>query len=477
MLPLDLDLLQTSILICTFLLGAAFQVLENEVVAIIGPQFSAVAHILSGIANGLQVPLVSYGATDPTLSSLQFPYFLRTTHSDAFQMDAMADLIEFYAWKEIIVVFVDNDYGRNGVSVLEDELERKTLRIAHKLPLPSQFNTSYVTELLNSSMLLGPRVYVVHVDPDPSLKIFTIAKQLQMMTRDYVWFATDWLSSTVDSFSPTMRRTSLGVLQGVVTLRQHIPKSTRKQAFLSRWRKLQQAGLVSSELNVYGLYAYDTVWTVAYSVDRFIKEKGNLSFSFNDKLVGVKSTRLKLGNLKVFDGGSVILKILLETNFTGLTGPVRFDGDRNIINGGYDVINIDQTRIHRIGFWSNNTGFSVSPPEALKVKQTSNSLLDQKLNNVTWPGGVTETPRGWVIAVDEKPLRIVVPNRTSFVEFVTEYDHHEIKGYCIDIFLEARKLVPYEVPYRFEPFGDGHSNPKYDELVKMVGSEVSKKWL
>lgn len=448
--------------------------LEQGVVAMIGPQSSEIANILSGIANGLQVPIVSYGATDPTLSALQFPYFLRTTHSDAYQMDAMADLMEFYGWKEFIVIYVDNDYGRNGVSAFEDELDKRTLRIAYKLPLPIQFNMSYVTEVLNSSKSFGPRVYLVHVDPDPSLKIFTVAKRLQMMTSNYVWFATDWLSTTIDSYSPTMSRTSLGVLQGVVTLRQHIPKSTRKQAFLSKWRKLQQSGLVSSELNNYGLYAYDAVWTVAYSIDRFIKKYGNVSFSLNDKLLSVKGTELQLGKLKVFDGGAILLKELLETNFTGLTGQIRFDEVRNLINSGYDVINIDQREIRTIGFWSNYTGFSVSPPEAVKVKKVSYSPWDQKLNNVTWPGGETTTPRGWVIAVDEKPLRIVVPNRTSFVEFVTEYNNHDIKGYCIDIFTEACKLIPYEVPFRLEPFGDGHSNPKYDQLVKMVESDVSK---
>ncbi|KAK9133461.1 hypothetical protein Scep_012989 [Stephania cephalantha] len=57
---------------------AVFQVIEEEVVAIIGPQPSSIARMVSFIANGLQVPLVSFAATDPTLSSLEYSYFLRT---------------------------------------------------------------------------------------------------------------------------------------------------------------------------------------------------------------------------------------------------------------------------------------------------------------------------------------------------------------------------------------------------------------
>lgn len=441
--------------------------------AIIGPQFSSIAHMISEIANGLQVPLISYAASDPTLSALQFPFFVRTTQSDAYQMAAMANLIEFYGWKEVIVIYVDDDYGRNGIFAFQDELEKNRLRIAYKLPLSIQLNPSDITDVLNKSKLLGPRVYVVHVNPDPSLRVFAIAQNLQMMTSDYVWFATEWLSSTIDSLSP-INRGSLGVLQGVVALRQHIPDSSQKQAFLSRWRRMLQKGSVSSGLNSYGLYAYDTVWAVANAIDKFIKESGNMSFSYNGKLLETNETDIHLGKLKVFDGGSLLLRKLLESNFSGLTGRVRFDQDRNIIGGGYDVINIDQKIIHTVGFWTNNTGFSVYAPETLKRKNQSFSPLDQKLLNVTWPGGKIEKPRGWVIANNEKPLRIGVPKRASFIEFVTEYSNHKFQGYCMDVFLEARKLVPYDIPYKFEPFGDGQSNPNYHQLVKMVADNVSK---
>ncbi|KAG6722293.1 hypothetical protein I3842_03G153600 [Carya illinoinensis] len=459
---------------CSVFLGSvgAFRLLEKGVVAIIGPQSSAIAHMISEIANGLQVPLVSYAATDPTLSALQFPFFLRTTQSDAFQMAAMADLIDFYEWKEVIAIFVDDDYGRNGISALDDELHKRALKIAQKLPLAIQFDLDNITDMLNKSRLLGPRVYVVHVGPDPKMRLFTIAQKLQMMTSNYVWLATDWLSVTLDSFSP-MTESSLQILQGVVGLRQHTPESIRKRAFVSRWGKMLDEGLASSELNTYGLNAYDTVWAVAHSIDNFVKEHRNITFSFNDKLLKMNPSKIQLNKLKVFDGGSILLEKLLETSFTGLSGQVQFNQDRNIVSGGYDVINIDQMAVHMVGYWSNSSGFSVLPPENIKSEENSYSHLHQKLNMVTWPGGSMERPRGWEIADNERPLRIGVPNRASFVEFATKlHNNLNMQGYCIDLFIEARKLVPYDVPYRFEPFGDGHSNPNYDNLVKMVADEV-----
>ncbi|KAA8517181.1 hypothetical protein F0562_017474 [Nyssa sinensis] len=459
---------------CSVFMGSigAFQVIEREVVTIIGPQSSAIAHMITQIANGLQVPLISYAATDPTLSALQFLYFFRTTQSDSYQMAAMADLIDFYGWKEVIAIFVDDDYGRNGISTLDDELTKKMSKISYKLPLPPQFDLSDIADMLNKTKLFGPRVYVLHLNPDPGLRVFSIAQNLQMMTSNYVWLATDWLYATLDSFCPK-NRASLKIIEGVVGLRQHTPKTIQKKAFVSRWRKMQQNGLVHSELNAYGLYAYDTVWAVAYSIDKFLNEHGNITFFVNDKLHDMEASEMQLGKLRVFDGGKLLLKILSQTNFTGLTGRVHFNANENLVSGGYDVINIAQMAIRRVGYWSNNSGLSVLPPETLKEEQISYSHLDQKLENVTWPGRKTEKPRGWKLVNDERPLRIGVPKRASFIEFVTELNNsHNVQGYCINVFIEAQKLVPYDVPYRFEPFRDGRSNPSYDELVRMVVDNV-----
>lgn len=133
-----------------------------------------------------------------------------------------------------------------------------------------------------------------------------------------------------------------------------------------------------------------------------------------------------------------MLEKLLETNFTGLSGQVQFNQNQNIASGGYDVINIDQMAVHRVGYWSNSSGFSVLPPENIESEENSYSHLHQKLNMVTWPGGSIERPRGWEIADNERQLRIGVPNRASFVEFATKlHNNQNMQGYCIDLFIEA----------------------------------------
>ncbi|KAK6918873.1 Receptor, ligand binding region [Dillenia turbinata] len=453
-------------------LTEALQVLEKEVVTIIGPQSSAIAHMISTLVNGIRVPLISYAATDPTLTALQFPFFLRSTQSDLYQMNALAGLIEFYGWKDTIAIFIDDDYGRNGITAFGDELEKRGLKISYKLPLPVDFDVNNITGMLNKTKVFGPRVYVVHLTPDPGLRFFNIVHKLEMMTSDYVWLATDWLSATLDSFFPE-NQTSLDILEGVVGFRQHTPQSMKKEAFMSTWRKFHRSGRATSNINTYGLYAYDTVWAVARSIDMFLDEYDNITFSTTDELGSVGANKGQLGKLKVFDGGSLLLEKLLNTNFSGLTGQVQFTPDRNLVSGGYEVINIQKRAIRTVGYWSSFSGFSVIPPEVLRRRNNSYSPLDQKLKNITWPGGKSEKPRGWVIANGDRPLRIGFPNRASFVGFVTESSsNHNVEGYCIDVFEEALKLVPYEVRCKFVPFGDGKVNPSYYELVKSVADNV-----
>ncbi|KAJ0259902.1 hypothetical protein HA466_0061900 [Hirschfeldia incana] len=422
---------------------AAFEVLGKEVVAIIGPISSSLAHTLSDIAKGLKFPLVSFAATDPTLSALQFPFFLRTTPDDSHQMSALVDLIDFYGWKEVISVYSDDELGRNGVSALDDELDKKRFRISYKVPLSLHSDEKSVTDALNRSKSIGPRVYILHFGPDPLLRIFTIAQKLQMMTSGYVWLATDWLSVTLDS--SLSNKGALKRLEGVVGLRQHIPESIKM-------RQLKR----NMSMNAYAFHAYDTVWMIAYGIEKMLKEGVNITFSHSKKLTHSQGNKLHLEKVKIFNRGEVLLEKLLKVSFAGIAGQVRFGSGRNVTGCDYEIINVDRTGVHNVGFWSKTGGFS--------------------LGNITWPGGGREKPRGWVIDA-ANPLKIVVPKRVSFVEFVTEEDknsssHHHIKGLCIDIFIEALKLLPYNVPYKFESFGDGHSSPNYSKIIQMVSDGV-----
>ncbi|XP_022936060.1 glutamate receptor 3.3-like [Cucurbita moschata] len=451
---------------CSGFLGMVevLQLMENKTVAIIGPQSSVVAHISSQVATEFQVPLVSFSATDPTLSALQFPFFVRAAQSDLFQMAAVAEIVDYYGWKEVIAIYVDDDYGWNGIATLGDKLAEKRCKITYKVGISpeSVVTRAQVLDQLVKVALMESRVMVLHVNPKLGALVFSVAKFLQMMGNGYVWITTDWLSSLLDSVVPLPLET-VESMQGVLSLRQHTADSDQKKAFLSRWNKFTGGSL---GLNAYGLYAYDSVWVVAHAIHKFLNQGGIIAHSDDSRLHLNESGNLHLEAMTIFDGGKRLLDNILESDFVGLSGAIKFDSDRSLPHPAYDIINVIGTGSRRVGYWSNYSGLSVDSPETLYSKPPNRSSANQKLYEVIWPGNTIGKPRGWVFPNNGKLLNIGVPLRVSYKEFVSQIKRTEnFQGFCIDVFTAAVSLLPYAVPHRFIAFGDGHHNPNYTDLV------------
>ncbi|KAL1215656.1 Glutamate receptor 3.2 [Cardamine amara subsp. amara] len=446
----------------------ALQFMETDTVAIIGPQTSIMAHVLSHLANELRVPMLSFTALDPSLSALQFPFFVQTAPSDLFLMRAIAEMITYYGWSDVIALYNDDDNSRNAVTSLGDELEGRRCKISYKAVLPLDVvitSPRVIIDELVKIQGMESRVIIVNTFPKTGGMIFEEAQKLGMMEKGYVWIATTWLTSLLDSFNPLPPKNAES-LRGVLTLRIHTPNSRKKRDFVARWSKLSN-GTVG--LNVYGLYAYDTVWIIARAVKTLLDSGANISFSSDSKLTSMKGGSLNLGALSIFDEGSQFLDYIVNTKMSGLTGPVQFLPDRSMIQPSYDIINVVDDGFRKIGYWSNYSGLSIIPPESLYKKPSNRSSSNQYLNNVTWPGGTSETPRGWVFPNNGRRLRIGVPDRASFKDFVSRVNgSNKVQGYCIDVFEAAIKLLSYPVPHEFVLFGDGLKNPNYNELVNNV---------
>ncbi|CAN1232433.1 Glutamate receptor 3.4 [Linum perenne] len=459
---------------CSVFFGSvvALQLMENDVVAVIGPQSSGIAHVISHVVNELQVPLLSFAATDPTLAALQYPYFLRTTQSDYFQMYAIADLVTYYGWREVIAIFVDDDYGRGGISVLGDALAKKRAKISYKAAITPGGSRISLKDTLVEVNLMESRVYIVHVNPDSGMSIFSEAKNLGMMSKSYVWITTDWLASVLDSRVPDDSDT-MSLLQGVVSLRHHTQDIDLKKKFMSRWNGLKYKNSGPGLFNSYALYAYDSVWLAARALDTFLNSNGTVSYSNDPKLKDTNTSTLHLSSLRVFDGGQKYLQTLLKTNFTGLSGQIWFDPDKNFVRPAYDVLNIGGNSFRRVGYWSNHSGLSVVAPESLysgkKPMNASSTTSDEHLYSIIWPGETSETPRGWVFPNNGKPLRIAVPDRKSYLAFVAKDKNPPgVRGYCIDVFEAAINLLPYPVPRTYMLYGDDKRNPSYNNIVNAV---------
>ena len=95
--------------------------------------------------------------------------------------------------------------------------------------------------------------------------------------------------------------------------------------------------------------------------------------------------------------------------------------------------------------------------------------------NIYWPGGLQTVPKGWNLSEAEKPLKIGVPARAAFPQFVKVSNHQEnnspqISGFSINVFETVVQRLPFQLNYDLVPF-DG----TYDEMVEQVYNKVYKK--
>ncbi|KAM7261008.1 hypothetical protein ACFE04_026483 [Oxalis oulophora] len=453
----------------------ALRFMQTDTVAIIGPQSSETVHVISQVANELLVPLLSYSATDPTMSSLQYPFFIQTSHNDLYQMAAVADIVSFYEWREVIVIYSDDYHGRNGIAALGDKLAERRCKVSFKAALRPSATRAEITSLLIQVALTESRIFVVHTFTDWGLQVLSVARYLGMINSGYVWIATNWLSTVLDTHSP-LQADVLDDIQGVLTLRMHTPDSQLKRTFVSRWKNMSRGTDLDNGpfgLNVYGLYAYDTVWVLAHAIENFFKKEGKISFSNDSRLSSMHQGRLNLNALSIFDAGDLLRRCVLQVDMVGVTGHVKFTPGRDLVHPAYEVINVIGTGYQKVGYWSNYSGLSVVPPEKLYSKPANYSSSNQRLQNVIWPGQTTHKPRGWAFPSRGRYLRIGVPNRVSFREFISVKSEEMITGYCIDVFIAALNLLPYALPYKLVPYGDGLSNPSCTELVRLITTGVS----
>ncbi|XP_058777676.1 glutamate receptor 3.6-like isoform X2 [Vicia villosa] len=451
-------------------IAEVLQVMARHNVAIIGPHSSVTAHVITHIANELQVPLLSFSALDPTLSSLQFPFFIRTCHSDLFQMAAIADLVDYYGWKEVIAVYIDDDNGRNGIVALGDKLAERRCRISYKAPVSPEATPEEITNVLVQVALAESRIIVVHANTLWGPKVFSVAKNLGMMGTGYVWIATAFLSAILDISSP-LSSDKMDEIQGVLTTRVYTPDSELKRRFASKWKNLTRGNTANGPLGLsfLSLYAYDTIYALAHALDAFFKQGNKITFTNDSKLLSLHGDSLNLEALNVFNEGNLLRKNFYGVNMTGVTGLFKYAPDGNLVNPAYEIINVIGTGSRRIGYWSNHSGLSAVPPETNHSKPGNDFRESKKLLPVIWPGDIYQKPRGWVFPNNGRLLRIGVPKRVSYRQFLSQVPGTDtFQGFCIDVFLSAVNLLPYAVPYKFIPYGDGKTNPSNTELVRLI---------
>ncbi|KAJ8772836.1 hypothetical protein K2173_028013 [Erythroxylum novogranatense] len=411
--------------------SAAIELIDSKKVqAIVGTMNAQEAAIFSEINKNIKdITIISLTspAIIPPLMGKQLPNFLQMSSHITLHLQCLAAIVSHFRWRKVTAVY-EHDNGLSSDSgIIEYHLAFPSLS--------SLTNPESVIELqLNKLKSRSNRVFII---VKSSLKLaimmFEKAKQMGMMEKGYVWIVADDIASCLDSVDSSV----LGNMEGVIGFRTHFNDTKHlfkqfKFRFLRKYGSEYPEEEEYSNLSIFALRAYDATWAIAQAME----------LSENHT------------NWKHISG------IIQSSNSEGLSGKIRFENNRLWQLPTFEVVNVVSDGYRKMAFWSPEFGFS-------EIHDKSNgSLVD--LGPIYWPGGMKNVPKGWATCDADRPLKIGVPAKGAFDQFVrVTFDQGDnrtyVTGFSINVFEAVVKHLPYNFPYVLVPFFG-----TYDDMVKQV---------
>uniref|UniRef100_A0A7N1A7I1 Glutamate receptor n=1 Tax=Kalanchoe fedtschenkoi TaxID=63787 RepID=A0A7N1A7I1_KALFE len=397
--------------------------------------------LVAAVGAEFQVPniSVSESAITPPLASVRWPFLVQMSTNGTEQAQCIAAIVGSYQWRRVIVIYEDDIYsGDSGMlDSLAEALQGVGSEIERRLVLPPYSSLTSPEDYVQQEMVklqeTQSRAFIVLRASAPmAAHLFKQAKELGLMWRDSAWVMSSDLSNSLDSYSSNVIASMEGAL-GIKSF--YSETATPFVEFVNKFKRsyrMKYPEEDKAEPGMYALRAYDAVSLIVNSVSQRNSTESTDQTSSRGILEGV-----------------------LSSNFTGLTGDIRF-ADGGLSNPSvFRIVNVIGKSYKELDFWKPGGGFS----EGLGGEETGAS------GKVNWPGGlVGRTPKGWSMPTKQKPLRIGVPGRTSFEKFV-KVTPQGYDGFCIALFEEVVKILEqnYSVYYNFTAY-----NGTYDDLVDHV---------
>uniref|UniRef100_A0A0D6QS63 Glutamate receptor n=1 Tax=Araucaria cunninghamii TaxID=56994 RepID=A0A0D6QS63_ARACU len=409
--------------------GNVFQALRTEAVAIL-VQAPKISRFIAPIAETLHIPIFSFGGENKHGNARRSRYIVSPAaiHSEAEEMKVIADVVQEFLWKEVIVIYEDVEFWLTGVYTLNKALEQVEGRISQAAAVSSLSGRDEFKKILQQLNEGRVRAFIVCTRVDVAVNILSVAKELGMMEEAYAWVVTDSTASSLDSLNSS----SIATMQGILGIKRHIALTAQLTEFQERLR------LSSLNYGMDGVWirAYDCLNLIARAVAALISEdEGALQFAD----IGITEGNMDFAGMRVLRGG----KLLLEQINCLKPSVVRNSGE----HPRYEIINVVGRSYRTVGLWTTDKG--------LKSPTSKN----KNLSAVIWPGDTAVVPNGYrklIVGRINKPK-----TASDFTEFIGRFS-----GYTIDTFEAAVKGLPYNLPFEIKYFKKGGSNlSNYDALV------------
>ncbi|XP_043072538.1 extracellular calcium-sensing receptor-like [Puntigrus tetrazona] len=167
------------------------------VIGIVGDSSSTVSIAISSILGLFRVPIVSHYATCSCLSNRKkYPSFFRTIPSDAFQVRAMVQILKYFGWTWIGLIYSDDDYGIDAAQSFQQEMKLFGGCVAFSEILPHDNNLRDIQHI--TGVIQASTASVIVVFSTPSFLIPLIDELVLQNMTGRQWIASEaWATSFV----------------------------------------------------------------------------------------------------------------------------------------------------------------------------------------------------------------------------------------------------------------------------------------
>ncbi|KAL5802818.1 hypothetical protein ACOSQ4_031123 [Xanthoceras sorbifolium] len=417
--------------------NVALELLQNsQVRAIFGAQTSMEAKFLAELGDKTEVPIITFSPS----SLKHYLYFLQISQNETCQAEAIAAIVAAFGWRDVIIVHMDSDDWTDFLPHLVNSLQGKSINVAYKTSFASSFKDDAIIEELYELKIFQQTIFIVHMSPSLTTRIFENAKELGMMAIGYAWIMTVNSMNHLNSIR-TFSHVS-DSMHGVIGLRK------------IKFHTEQDMEAYNMELNVFCVWAYDVSWGLAKAAEK-LRPRISLSRKPVDSKLNLIIDLDKIAIASRHGNYSIFLKEILQLKFKGLSGEFQFVNGK-LVSNAFEIVNM------------------LGRGERRSDHGRRLSYSNRNLEDIIWPVGYTTIPKGYVAQTGRRKLRITVLGTgfTILVNIDRDLDNNvtTITGFCIDVFKAVIRALPYQVDYEFIPFlnSSGENNESYNVLIYQI---------
>uniref|UniRef100_A0A3B3V3A9 Extracellular calcium-sensing receptor-like n=2 Tax=Poecilia latipinna TaxID=48699 RepID=A0A3B3V3A9_9TELE len=168
------------------------------ILAIVGDSYSTFSIAIANVLGLFKIPIVSYFATCSCLSDRQqFPSFFRTIPSDAFQVNAVIQILKHFDWTWVGLLVTDDDYGFYVAQSFQSSLSQQGgACLAYVEVLPWDSKPGELKRIVNLIKTSTARVVIVFAHEIHTFRLIEEVAEQNVTGRQ--WIASEaWASTAV----------------------------------------------------------------------------------------------------------------------------------------------------------------------------------------------------------------------------------------------------------------------------------------